>query len=176
MGTFSALLALRAGHSPLTGEFPAQRPVTRSFVVFVDLCLNKRLSKQSWGWWFETPSRSLGRHGNVLHTLVKSWSTSGASYFARYSSPKYSLNYGSKHMSFWGLVSQKQLSRAETNHIPQSWWRREMEALSALLALCEGNPLVTGVFPHKEQWCGALMFPLMSGCANGCTNNQEAGE
>ena len=33
-----------------TGEFPAQRPVTPSFDVFFDLCLNKRLSKQSWGW------------------------------------------------------------------------------------------------------------------------------
>ena len=42
-----------------TGEFPAQRPVTRSFDVFFDLRLNKRLSKQSRGWWFETPSRSL---------------------------------------------------------------------------------------------------------------------
>ena len=31
--TFSALLALCAGNSPVTGEFPAQRPVTRSFVV-----------------------------------------------------------------------------------------------------------------------------------------------
>ena len=38
-----------------TGEFPAQRPVTRSFDVFFDLHLNKWLSKQSWGWWFETP-------------------------------------------------------------------------------------------------------------------------
>ena len=37
-------------HSPVTGEFPAQRPVTRSFDVFLDLRLNKRLSKQSWGW------------------------------------------------------------------------------------------------------------------------------
>ena len=34
------------------GEFPTQSPVTRSFDVFFDLCLNKRLSKQS-GWWFE---------------------------------------------------------------------------------------------------------------------------
>ena len=34
--------------SPVTGEFPAQRPVTRSFGVFFDLRLNKRLSKQSW--------------------------------------------------------------------------------------------------------------------------------
>ena len=36
------------------GEFPAQRPVTRSFDVFFDLRQNKRLSKQPWGWWFET--------------------------------------------------------------------------------------------------------------------------
>ena len=42
--------------------FPSQRPVTRSFGVFFYLRLNKRLSKQSWGWWFETPSRSLWRH------------------------------------------------------------------------------------------------------------------
>ena len=46
------------------GEFPTQRPVTRSFDVFFDLRLNKRLSKQSWGWWFETLSCSLWRHRN----------------------------------------------------------------------------------------------------------------
>ena len=46
------------------GEFPTQRPVTRSFDVFFDLRLNKRLSKQPWGWWFETPSWSLWRHCN----------------------------------------------------------------------------------------------------------------
>ena len=61
METFSALLALCAGNSPVTGEFPSQRPVSRSFAVFFDLRLNKRLSKQSWGWWFEAPSRSLCR-------------------------------------------------------------------------------------------------------------------
>ena len=55
METFSALLALCAGNSPVTGKFPSQRPVTWSFDVFFDLGLNKRLSKQSWGWWFETP-------------------------------------------------------------------------------------------------------------------------
>ena len=63
-GTFSALLALCEGNSPVTDEFPAQRLVTRSFDVFCDLRLNKRLSKQSWGWWFETPSGSLWRHCN----------------------------------------------------------------------------------------------------------------
>ena len=68
MKTFSALLALCAGNSaPVSGEFPSQRPVTRSFDVFFDLGLNKPLSKQLWGWWFETPSRSLWRHCNVLY-------------------------------------------------------------------------------------------------------------
>ena len=39
-------------------------PVTRIFDVFFDLRLNKRLSKQSWGWWFETLSSPLWRHCN----------------------------------------------------------------------------------------------------------------
>ena len=64
METFSALLALCAGNSPVSGEFPAQRPVARSFDVFFDLRLNKRLSKQSWGWWFETPSCPIWRQCN----------------------------------------------------------------------------------------------------------------
>ena len=50
METFSALLAIRAENSPVTGEFPARRPVTRIFDVLFDLRLNKRLSKQSWDW------------------------------------------------------------------------------------------------------------------------------
>ena len=40
------------------------RPVTRSFGGFFDLRLNNRLSKKSWGWWFETPSFSLWHHCN----------------------------------------------------------------------------------------------------------------
>ena len=69
MEKFSALLAICAGNSPVPGEFPAQRPVTRSFGVFFDLRPNKRLSKQSWGWWFETPSRPLWRHRNGLYAV-----------------------------------------------------------------------------------------------------------
>ena len=56
METFSVLLAICAGNSLVPGEFPAQRPVTRSFDVFFDLHPNKQLSKQWWGWWFEMPS------------------------------------------------------------------------------------------------------------------------
>ena len=60
----SALLTLCAGNSPVTGEFPSQKPLARSFDVFFDMRLNKKLSKQSWGWWFETPPRSLWHRCN----------------------------------------------------------------------------------------------------------------
>ena len=63
METFSALLAIYAWNSPVTSEFPAQRPVTRNFDVFFYLRLNERLSKKSWGWLFETP---LWRHSNDM--------------------------------------------------------------------------------------------------------------
>ena len=55
-----------AGNSLVTGEFPSHRPVTRSFDVFFDLRLKKLLSEQSICRWFETPSRSLLRHCNVV--------------------------------------------------------------------------------------------------------------
>ena len=58
----AALLAICAGNS--------QRPVVRSFDVFFDLRLNKRLSKQCWGWRFETLSRPLWRHCNVYKLII----------------------------------------------------------------------------------------------------------
>ena len=74
-GKFSALLALCAGNSPVPGEFLAQRPVTRSFDVYFDLRLNKRLCKQSWGWWFETllcPLWRLSNGGRKIHAHDRS--------------------------------------------------------------------------------------------------------
>ena len=67
METFATLLALCAGNSPVIGEFPPQSPVTRSFDVFFDLRLNKWLSKQSWGWWFERRFGLLWRRRNATN-------------------------------------------------------------------------------------------------------------
>ena len=57
----------------VTDEFPAQKPEMRSLVVFFDLRLNKQLTKQWWGSWFETPLRPLWRHkcchGNSIFDL-----------------------------------------------------------------------------------------------------------
>ena len=76
METFSALQAICAGNSPVSGEFPAQRPVTWSFHVFFDLRPNKPLSKQSRGWWFETLSPPLWRHCNAPIWNGRCWNWS----------------------------------------------------------------------------------------------------
>ena len=67
MESFSMFLSICVGNSPVTGEFPAHRPVTWSLDAFFDLCLNKRLSKQSWGWWCEMPLCTTWRHCNLSH-------------------------------------------------------------------------------------------------------------
>ena len=54
------------GNPPVTGEFPAQRPVTRSFDVIFDLRMNTQLSKQSWGWY-------LRRHRAHYDVMVMGW-------------------------------------------------------------------------------------------------------
>ena len=69
-GNIFRVTGICAGNSPVSGEFPALRPVTRSFDVFFDLRQNKRLRKQSWSWWFEKLSCPLWRHRNGRQGLV----------------------------------------------------------------------------------------------------------
>ena len=71
--TIFRVTGLCAGNSPVTGEFPSQRPVTRSFHVFFDLRPNKRLVKQLRRRWFEIPSSSLWRHCNVHICQETQW-------------------------------------------------------------------------------------------------------
>ena len=91
MEIFSALLAICAGNSPVPGEFPAQRPMTRSFDDFFDLRPNKWLSKQSWGWWFEMLSRPLWRHCNVKQCYPCFWDTD--------------VDLGGTDLTLWGLTA-----------------------------------------------------------------------
>ena len=141
METFSALLTICAGNSPASCEFPAQRPVTRSFDVFFDLCLNKRLRKQSWGWWFETLSRPLWRHCNVR---VKSACTKT---HTKDTTPK-QLRW--RHMN---IMTPKSPA---TPLFVQHFFMRALKKTSNLRVtwLCEGNPLVTGGFPSQRA-CNA---------------------
>ena len=122
MEIFSALLALWAGNSPVTGEFPAQRPVTRGFDVSFDLRLNKWFSKISWGCWFDVPCN------------FTEWHTSGTSQV---------LNFVAH---YFGLVQLQPIP--SMTYYP--WWRHQMETFSVLLALCERNSPVPTGFPSQR--------------------------
>ena len=127
MITFSTLLALCAGNSPVTGEFPSQRPVTRSFDAFFHLRLNKSLSKQSWGWWFESPSCSSWRH-----CIGSRWLDSHTQTWMPHVSIHYSERLGHLKSPEIVLFGEKLICSI----INTSW-------KVPLLAFCQGNPLVT---------------------------------
>ena len=112
MGTFSVLLAICAGYSPVTGEFPAQRPVAPSCVVFFDLSLNIRLSNHWWGWSIETLSRPLWRHCNTVLTEIS---------VARW------LHYTSRGWYSPRNVTLCSYLPSAPHHIPRgntAWWSR----------------------------------------------------
>ena len=55
-------------------------------------------------------------------------------------------------------------------------WRQQMEAFSALLALCAGNSPVTGEFPSQRPVREALMYSFICAWTNGWVNTREAGD
>ena len=93
MKTFSAWLDICAGNSPVTGEFPSQRPVTQSFDILFDLHLNKRLNKQWWGWWFEIPSGPIWRYCNASYWLDRKME------FLSFTRKKFNYHYNDVIMS-----------------------------------------------------------------------------
>ena len=67
METFTTLLALCAGNSPVTGEFPTQRTVTQNFDIFLYLRLNKRLSKQCQKIWLFLGRQYFQKYFSKIH-------------------------------------------------------------------------------------------------------------
>ena len=57
-----------------------------------------------------------------------------------------------------------------------TWWRHQMEAFSALMAVCAGNSPVTGEFPAQRPVTRALMFSLICAWTNGRVNNRKGGD
>ena len=131
-GNISRVTGPLCGEFTGPGEYPTQRPVTRSFVVFFDLRLNKQLSKQPWGWWFDTPSVSLWHQCNDLPTLRPSsnWPRSWQA----------SLTQG------WGSAVVSAVTRTR---IP--FWRN--------IADSKGLHLQFGIYKPFVNWLVCLYFP-----------------
>ena len=178
MKTFSALLALCAGNTPVTDEFPPQRPMTRSFDLFFDLSLNKLLSNNR-------DAGDLRRHRAHYDVTVMGRRP------ARCTKSMIYILY----LAFTCCLQYRAIMiRAITKLIlvcnafivsmltwwpwqnAEPWWRHQMETFFALLALCAGNSPVPVNSPHKGQWRGALMFSLICVWINGWVNNREAGD
>ena len=154
MEAFSALLALCAGNSPVPGEFPWQRPVTWIFDVFFDPRPNKRLSKQSWGWWLETLSRPLWRHCNDNDVA---WASGCLKSLATRFLLNSLFNHQMKHQSFvllpfvkgncqWQVVHSERASYAESASIS---WRHHKhdwthDAIAKYLYIPSAVPVKTG--------------------------------
>ena len=103
METFSALLAIYAGNSPVPGEFPTQRPVTRSFDVFFDLRLNNR-------WVNNCEAGDLRRYRALYDVIV---------IFCEISSViLYDGALSSKRLSnqWWPIIPQKSLATTENSY------------------------------------------------------------
>ena len=135
-----------------------------------DLHLDERLSKQSWGWWFETLSRSLWRHCYEYSIITGSWMKQ------RYANTRLELvlcllmawphqESGYRQAYHWLGMS--------ISHDYVIKWKHSS---SALLALCAGNSPVPVNSLHKGQWRGALMFSLIYAWINDWVNNREAGD
>ena len=171
METFSALLAICAGNSSVSGEFPAQRPVTRSFDVSLICPLNKRLSKHSWSWWFETLSRLFWRHRNDenIHThsiRTHQHSPSANSQIHTVLYMIYELqdlwilwcdhpgmyNYFSYYSDVIMSAISSQITGVSIVCSNVYSGRRRSKKISKLrvTGLCEGNPSVTGRFPSQK--------------------------
>ena len=162
METFSALLAIFAGNSPVPGELSAQRPVTRSFVIFFDLRLNKRLSKQSWGWWFETLSRPLWCHCNdfclLSHAMRQTVDLSVIWKATTFMWRHCNVCNTSQVLSAGFTLCRVLLCLSTRRFYPYPIMTSSNGNISALLALFEGSPLVIGGFPSEgasnaDIWC-----------------------
>ena len=119
METFSALLAICAGNSLFTGELPAQRPVTQSFDVFFDLRLNKRLSKQWWGWWFEVHRYHVWWRPYLLFPRIISQIEAWIIWLS-FVDDSFGINFGAHTLGFIFQIHWK-LSRATQLTIIQQW-------------------------------------------------------
>ena len=157
METFSALLAICAGNSPVSGEFPAQRPVTRSLDVFLDLRLNKRLGKQPWCWWFETPSRQLWRYCNACDRFLE--------YIQHTLNIETYFILSHKHLPHSVKIANGDCgkrNRINKGHIQHHWDRIRIELLDEydkMIQCCSCNKIrhACSKIPYTKH-CGNLNF------------------
>ena len=128
-----------------------QRPVTRSFDVYFDLRLIKRLSKQCWGWWFETLSCPLWRHRNVVCRRNDKNTTRRQIMDRILYICVPSLPTDRCQNQFLNVLKRKYSPR---NRYPAAgaWWRHDMETHSALPSFLGKSSVLSQSASNEELW------------------------
>ena len=80
-----------------------------------------------------------------------------------------------------GVSNQRQLQTENHStlfalYLRNDWWRHQMKALSALLAICAGNSPVSGDFPAQRPVARSFDLFFDRAGINGLINNREAGD
>ena len=169
MGTFSAKLTFFEGNLLVTSGFPSKRPAIRSFNIFFDLRLNKRLNKQSRRRRFETPSPLSWLHCNEVMIRAMEyilWILGPHSrvekshiYIDEYNFTHESIinNWRMYVMSFDSLQWRHNERDGVSNHQPHDYslnclfmYTSRKKSKLRVTSLCEGNSPVTGESPHKR--------------------------
>ena len=190
METLSALLAICARDSPVIGEFPSQRPETRSFDVFLDLRPNKRVNNREAG-----DLRRHRAHHDVTAMMMKTkWSMKHCKWNEMWAFSEGDIE------DYWGVtkgrpaVHQNWTTNKEPSALVSSDWYLLKNRGSTFTTLHD-DVIKWKHFPrywpchlygkftdhththtHKGQWCGGLMFPLICAWMTGWVNNREAGD
>ena len=184
METFSALLALCAGISlvPVNSQHKGQW--WQSFDVFFDLCLNTRLSKQPWSWWFETPAWSLWRHRNGIvntreinqYNALENYTFKINATFPKRQWVEYTLQtVRNRRKSGVAVMRSDRYIFCTWHHSSRDdviKWKYFPRYWSFVWWI--HRSLVNS--PHKGKWRGALMFSLFCVWISGWVNNREAGD
>ena len=121
--------------------------VTRNFDVFFDLRLNKRLSKQSWSWWFETLSRPLWRHCNGLVADITKLPSGGF--------PWTSL-ITNQHWFRWQLGAVRQQAITWSNHYDDVIMMAIASQITSLTIVY--SAVYSGAHQRKHQSSASLAF------------------
>ena len=73
------------------------------------------------------------------------------------------------------LLSFGSVASVPVNQSWRTWWRHQMETFSALLALCEGTPLVACGFPSQRPVTRSFDVFLICASTNNWVNNRDVG-
>ena len=165
METLSALLAICAGNSPVPGEFPSQRPVTRSFdVFFICVCINGRVNNREAGDLrrYRIHYGQLWHHHNVMTqlnwTIISFEAQKSMLQSNQYNTWKQTIkviSLGSEVTTDFGMTRYEYISWYQGN------WHR-LHFISYSNVAFHLTPIHLNLHCWNHEYCGTVFSPSVS--------------